>query len=98
MSVVGFIVHEGRGAAVDAAAALGAALRDDGVEVVRARDAATARPHLIVTVGGDGTFLRGAHEAAELDCPVLGVKVGRLGFLTEVEPEGARASTRDALD
>ena len=38
MSVVGFIVHEGRAAAVDAAAALGAALRDDGVEVVRARD------------------------------------------------------------
>ena len=45
MSVVGFIVHEGRGAAVDAAAALGAALRDDGVEVVRGRDAdETTRP------------------------------------------------------
>ena len=56
MSVVGFIVHEGRGAAVDAAAALGAALRDDGVEVVRARDAERpARPDLIVTIGGDGS-------------------------------------------
>ena len=98
MSVVGFIVHEGRGAAVDAAAALGAALRDDGVEVVRARDAErTARPDLIVTIGGDGTFLRGAHEAAELDCPVLGVKVGRLGFLTEVEPADALGLIRDAL-
>jgi NAD+ kinase len=98
MSVVGFIVHEGRDAAVDAAAALGAALRDDGVEVVRARDAeGTARPDLIVTIGGDGTFLRGAHEAAELDCPVLGVKVGRLGFLTEVEPADALGLIRDAL-
>jgi NAD+ kinase len=98
MRVVGFIVHEGRGAAVEAAAALGKALRDDGVEVVRARDVeGTARPELVVTVGGDGTFLRGAHVAAELDCPVLGVKVGRLGFLTEVEPADALDLIRDAL-
>lgn len=98
MSVVGFIVHEGRAAAVDAAAALGAALGDDGVTVVQARDpGAGAVPDLIVTVGGDGTFLRGAHVAAELDCPVLGVKVGRLGFLTEVEPDEALDLIRDAL-
>src|SRR4029079_14792122 len=98
MSVVGFIVHEGRGAAVDAAAALAAALRDDDVEVVRAREAdETARPELIVTVGGGGTFLRGAHVAAELACPVLGVKVGRLGFLTEVEASEALGLIRDAL-
>ena len=50
-----------------------------------------------MTVGGDGTFLRGAHVAAELDCPVLGVKVGRLGFLTEVEPAEALGLIRDAL-
>jgi NAD+ kinase len=98
MSVVGFIVHEGRAAAVDAAAALDAALRSDGVDVVRGPDAdERARPELIVTVGGDGTFLRGAHVAAELDCPVLGVKVGRLGFLTEVEPAEALGLIRDAL-
>ena len=52
---------------------------------------------LVVSVGGDGTFLRGAHVAAELDCPVLGVKVGRLGFLTEVEPDEALDLIRDAL-
>ena len=43
-------------------------------------------PDLVVSVGGDGTFLRAARVAAEADCPVLGVKVGRLGFLTEIEP------------
>ncbi|MEO8423768.1 MAG: NAD(+)/NADH kinase [Actinomycetota bacterium] len=98
MSVVGFIVHEGRAAAVEAAAALGTALIDAGVTVVRARDPDDgAAADLIVTIGGDGTFLRGAHVAAELDCPVLGVKVGRLGFLTEVEPEEALDLIRDAL-
>ena len=98
MSVVGFIVHEGRPAAVEAAATLGAALTGEGVTVVRAReDDGTPASDLIVTIGGDGTFLRGAHVAAELDRPVLGVKVGRLGFLTEVEPPEALDLIRDAL-
>jgi len=43
-------------------------------------------PDLIVTVGGDGTFLRGARLAARIDAMVLGVDVGRVGFLTEVGP------------
>jgi NAD+ kinase len=98
MSVVGFIVHEGRAAAVDAAAALGAALGNAGVTVVHAREPdEDVSTDLIVTIGGDGTFLRGAHVAAELDCPVLGVKVGRLGFLTEVEPNNALDLIGEAL-
>lgn len=53
-----------------------------------ARDeaAATGHPDLIVTIGGDGTFLRGARVAAEDGVPVLGINVGRVGFLTEIEP------------
>ncbi len=98
MSVVGFIVHEGRGAAVRAARSLRTALESEGVTVAAARDSETfAGLDLVVSVGGDGTFLRGAHVAAELDCPVLGVKVGRLGFLTEVEPEEALDLIRRAL-
>jgi NAD+ kinase len=47
---------------------------------------ATGHPDLIVTIGGDGTFLRGARVAAVDNVAVLGVNVGRVGFLTEVEP------------
>lgn len=59
-----------------------------------ARDEAEAAGHptLIVTVGGDGTFLRGARVAAEDSVPVLGVNVGRVGFLTEVEPDQVAAA------
>ena len=47
------------------------------------------RPHqpvdLIISIGGDGTLIHSARHALQLDCPVLGINAGRLGFLTEIE-------------
>ena len=42
---------------------------------------------LLVTLGGDGSILRAARMASGDDVPVLGVKMGRLGFLTELDPD-----------
>src|SRR5437016_8855880 len=42
---------------------------------------------LILTLGGDGTFLASARVAAPRDIPLLGVNHGHLGFLTEIEAE-----------
>ncbi|MFS4096233.1 NAD(+)/NADH kinase [Streptomyces sp. AF1A] len=53
---------------------------------------AAGDPDLIVTLGGDGTFLRGARLAAENDAMVLGVDLGRVGFLTEVPATAVRAA------
>lgn len=49
-------------------------------------------PDLVVTVGGDGTFLRGVRIAASVDALVLGVDLGRVGFLTEVEVDDLEAA------
>ncbi|MFN8232819.1 MAG: NAD(+)/NADH kinase [Actinomycetota bacterium] len=98
MRRVGLVVHEGREPAVAAAARLRDELADDGVELVTlAPGQPPSELDLVVSVGGDGTFLRGAYAATAAGCAVLGVKVGRLGFLTEVEPDGAVDLIRRAL-
>src|SRR2546428_10805220 len=40
---------------------------------------------LIVSIGGDGTLLWTAQQAAAARIPVLGINAGRLGFLTQVQ-------------
>ncbi len=95
---VGLVVHEGRPAAVCAArtvhgwcARRSIPCRDIDVwkqhaQRLDSREEADAagNPDLVVTLGGDGTFLRGARIAAACHAVVLGVDLGHVGFLTEV--------------
>lgn len=53
---------------------------DDFDEMIRSCD-------LMVALGGDGTIIHSAHHAAAFDKPILGVNVGRLGFLAELETD-----------
>jgi NAD+ kinase len=41
---------------------------------------------LLIAVGGDGTLLRATDRVGDLDTPVLGVNLGRLGFLADLSP------------
>ena len=47
------------------------------------------QPDMLLAVGGDGTFLSAAELVADSGIPVLGVNLGRLGFLSENTPSDA---------
>jgi NAD+ kinase len=47
---------------------------------------------MLIALGGDGTMLRAGHLCGPHGVPVLGVNLGRFGFLTEVTREGWQAS------
>ena len=47
------------------------------------------RTSLVVTVGGDGTILRTVRMAAPFAVPIVGINMGRVGFMTELSVEDA---------
>jgi NAD+ kinase len=52
---------------------------------------------LLITLGGDGTLLRGARMVAPHGVPVLGINLGYLGFLTSVAPSEVDTAFADLL-
>jgi len=52
---------------------------------------------LLIALGGDGTMLRAGHLCGPCEVPVLGVNLGRFGFLTEVSREGWEAALGHVL-
>jgi NAD+ kinase len=99
---VGAVVHPGRPAALELGKKLASWGAERGVELRTLHDergclgqeVPCVGPEefargldLVVVLGGDGTLLRALGLVLEAEVPVLGVNLGRLGFLTEVEPD-----------
>src|SRR6185437_8370492 len=57
------------------------------IELVDADPDAADGCELVIGLGGDGTFLRAAELARNANVPVLGINLGRFGFLAEAETE-----------
>ena len=53
-----------------------------------------AQLDILFSLGGDGTFLRGARLACLRDIPILGINLGRVGFLATAGPETAVETLR----
>lgn len=104
----GLVVHPARRRALEGAAEIvercrerGIATRsldevDVGADERAGPEALADATDLVISVGGDGTLLRAALLASERGVPVLGVNVGRLGFLSDLEPPEVPA-TLDAF-
>lgn len=76
---IGLIAHEKKPEAKEAKEDLSAWLTGRGIDVVE--DGAD----LLISLGGDGTMLKAAQEAHASDALLLGVNLGRVGYLTEVD-------------
>lgn len=51
----------------------------------------------LIVVGGDGTFLRGSRQIFGYEIPILGVNMGKLGFLTEVEKDNVFEALKEII-
>jgi NAD+ kinase len=107
---VGLVVHGGRPEAIEAARQVTKLLLDTGVDVVGcAEDSWTAGVDgidrrsradfgsgldAVISIGGDGTFLRAAYWSRNHGVPLLGVNLGRLGFLSEIEEQDLAGAVR----
>ncbi|MBU0687479.1 MAG: NAD(+)/NADH kinase [Candidatus Margulisbacteria bacterium] len=58
----------------------------------------SSKDNIVISVGGDGTLLRSAKIAASQDLPILGIHLGGLGFLNEVELKERIPAIKKALD
>lgn len=47
---------------------------------------------MVISVGGDGTFLKAANKVGSKNIPILGINTGRLGFLADISPEEMHAT------
>ncbi|HET8552088.1 MAG TPA: NAD(+) kinase [Gammaproteobacteria bacterium] len=82
-------------AVVPAADAPALSVRDDRERIVQ--EFGEAQPDLVIVVGGDGTILNAAHLLAAHDAPLLGVNVGRLGFLADIPLDRVREEVGGVL-
>ena len=105
---IGLIVHGGRADAPQYARRAVTALEEAGAQVWAERETAAelGLPALedaryldgLLSLGGDGTLLRAVQQAVRLGTPLMGINLGRVGFLTETEPEGLEEAARALVE
>jgi NAD+ kinase len=107
------LAHTGRAKTADAARAVGRRLLEAGVQVrllaeeadsigldgatVCDRADAAQGAELVLVLGGDGTILRAAELSRDAGVPLLGVNLGRVGFLAEAESSHLEGTVEHVL-
>lgn len=109
----GFLVRQGNPESSGLARALADCLRERRIDVVFVNDYGATPPagydsavgvqvaaqvDVLVSLGGDGTFLHGASLVGDLSIPLLGLNLGSLGFLTPYAVSEAQCALIEAAE
>lgn len=90
--LAGWLLATGFEPVLTADDAAGSALNDLGISPRE-----IGEPALVVALGGDGTILKAAHLLGPVEVPILGVNLGRLGFMAGTGTEGVQDAVAAAL-
>lgn len=92
---IAIAVHPNNQQAFTLAEEIGASLESRGINVILGRmddsklrtGLNNGKQNLLIALGGDGTMLRAGILSASSQIPILGVNLGRYGFLTEIQKD-----------
>jgi len=79
------LVNASREEAKGAAETISKILVAAGIKIYTPADSDIAHVEVVLVLGGDGTILRGAEFALKENIPLLGINLGHVGFMAEVE-------------
>ncbi len=79
------LINSSRNEAHGAAEKITEALSRAEIEVLSPQNASESGAEIVLVLGGDGTILRGAEIALDLNIPLLGINLGHVGFMAEVD-------------
>ena len=79
------LVNASREEAKGAAETISKILAAAGIKIYTPADSDIAHVEVVLVLGGDGTILRGAEFALNENIPLLGINLGHVGFMAEVE-------------
>ena len=70
----------------------------EGVRSISLVDLQSEEIEIAIVLGGDGTILRGAELTLERNIPLLGINLGHVGFMAEVEKPSIKAISQSVID
>ncbi len=97
-NTIGIITKPEDSVSEDKAVELSEFLQSQGVGVVSSAAEIAAKADLIIVVGGDGSLLNTARSFVDNNIPILGINLGRLGFLADVSVDDMFSLVAEVLD
>ena len=92
------LVNSSRAEAQNASDVVTEILTKANINIFTSRDLSIPEVELVLVLGGDGTILRGAEFAVAKNVPLLGINLGHVGFMAEVEASTYKDVAQAVID